>query len=387
VAKANALTAVRVKECRHPGVYRDGQGLLLRVEPNGAKRWVLRVTFRGKRHDIGLGSARGVSLQEARERAAERRKDVREGRDPVAAQRAVRSTIPTFAEATAIVHEHHREGWANGKHVEQWINTLRDQAFPIIGDKPISEITAADVLAVLSPIWLSKPETARRVRQRIRVILEWARVAGHRDGNGINPADAVGAGLPRQSRKTEHFASVPYTELPQLVSRARASSGSGVVRLAFEFLILTAARTGEVIGAHWTEMDLSDATWTIPATRMKARREHRVPLSDRCVEILRLVKGLRPKSDLVFPGRHDQQLSNMALPMVIRRLGREETVHGFRSSFRDWAAEATNCPQEVCEAALAHVVDNKVERAYRRSDLFDKRRELMEQWASYVISG
>jgi integrase len=279
------------------------------------------------------------------------------------------------------VHSHQRGGWANGKHVEQWINTLRHQAFPIIGDKAISEITPADVLAVLSPIWLSKPETARRVRQRIRVILEWARVAGHRDG--INPADAVGAGLPRQSRKREHFASVPYAEVPELVRRSRASSGSGMVRLAFEFLILTAARTGEAIGARWVEIDFETKTWTIPASRMKAKREHRVPLSPRCIEILHLAKALQPKSEFIFAGRHGEQLSNMALGMFLRRLGREETVHGFRSSFRDWAAES-GFSHEVCEAALAHMLESKVERAYRRTDLFEQRREVMMAWAVFL---
>jgi integrase len=348
-----------VKQCKQPGLYRDGQGLLLRVDPSGAKRWVLRVTIRGKRRDVGLGSARAVSLQEARERAAERRKDVRDGRDPVAAQRAIRSTIPTFAEAAQVVHSHQREGWANGKHVEQWINTLRDHAFPLIGGKLVSEITAGDVLDVLSPIWLAKPETARRVRQRIRLVLERALVAGHR--YGINPADAVAGGLPRQSRKTEHFASVPYVEVPELVRRSRVSSGSGIVRLAFEFLVLTVGRTCEVIGARWVEINIKEATWTIPASRMKARPEHRVPLSARCVEILELAKELQPKSELIFPSRRGQQLSNMALAMFLTRLGRDETVHGFRSSCRDWAAE-TGFAHEVCEAALAHVVENKVER-------------------------
>jgi integrase len=381
VAKAHLLTAIFVKQCRKPGVYRDGQGLLLRVDQSGAKRWVLRVTIRGHRRDVGLGSAGAISLQNARERAADLRKAAREGRDPVAAQRATRSTIPTFAEAARVAHEQHREGWANGKHVEQWINTLRDHAFPLIGGKLVSEITAGDVLDVLSPIWLSKPETARRVRQRIRLVLERARVAGHQDG--INPADAVGAGLPRQSRKTEHFASVPYVEVPELLRRSRVSSGSGLVRLAFEFLVLTAARTGEVIGARWVEIDFREATWTIPASRMKARREHRVPLNPRCIEILRLAHELQPKSELIFPGRRGKPLSNMALAMFLRRLGRDETVHGFRSSFRDWAAES-GFSHEVCEAALAHVVENKVERAYRRTDLFERRRQVMMAWSSFL---
>jgi integrase len=230
---------------------------------------------------------------------------------------------------------------------------------------------------VLLPIWLAKSETARRV-------LEHVRVAGHRDG--INPADAVGAGLPRQSRKTEHFASVPYAEVPELLRRSRVSSGSGIVRLAFEFLVLTVGQTCEVIGARWVEINFKEATWTIPASRMKAKREHRVPLSARCVEVLELAKELQPKSELIFPSRRGKQLSNMALAMFLTRLGRDETVHGFRSSFRDWGAES-GFSHEVCEAALAHVVENRVERAYRRSDLFERRRQLMMAWSAFLMAG
>ena len=283
MAKASLLTALFVKQVREPGVYRDGQGLVLRVFESGAKRWVLRVTARGRRRDVGLGAASEVSLAEARERAAERRKDVRDGRDPVAAQRAARTSIPTFRDAAEQEYQRRCKGWRDGKHRGQWINTLRQHAFPKIGDRLVSDVTMADVLEVLTPIWQAKAETARRVRQRIRIVLERARVAGQRDG--INPADAVGAALQKQPRRARHHAAVPYAEVPALLRRLQASNGDGLIRLALEFTILTAMRTGEVLGARWEEIDLAVATWTIPAERMKVEAEHRVPLSDRCIEI------------------------------------------------------------------------------------------------------
>ncbi len=384
MAKANLLTALQVKQARKPGIYSDGQGLRLRVDEGGAKRWVLRLTIRGRRRDVGLGSAGDVSLLEARDRAAELRKAARDGRDPVAVQRAARTSVPTFREAAEAEHERRFGRRRDGKHPDQWINTLKQHAFPKIGDLVVSEITMADVLNVLTPIWMTKPETARRVRQRIRVVLERARVEGHRDGN--NPADAVGAALQKQPRRSRHHAAVPYAEVPVLVRRLCASNGDGLVRLALEFTILTAMRTGEVLGARWEEVDLASATWTIPGERMKVDEEHRVPLSDRCVEILRMARALAPKNELVFPSRRKrgEPLSDMAMLMHLRRLGRSETVHGFRSSFRDWAAEETNFAREVCEAALAHQVENPVEAAYRRGDLLAKRRGLMAAWAAFA---
>jgi integrase len=384
VTKANELTSVFVKQCRQAGVYRDGQGLMLRVEPTGTKRWVLRITVRGMRRDVGIGSAKDVSLVEARNRAFELRRLAREGKDVVGAQRAARTSVPTFKDAAKTVHLQRIKGWSNGKHRNQWINTLRDHAFPLIGNKPVSDIFTADILAVLTPIWLSKHETAKRVRQRIRAVLEWTAVAGYRDG--VNPADTVSSGLPRPPRQERHHEAVPYEEVPELVQTIRQSSSSEIIQLALEFLILTAARTGEVIGARWSEIDFDNESWTIPTARMRkgVPREHRVPLSLRCVEILHELRELRPKGVLIFPGRRGEPMSNMAMAMFMRRLGRSETVHGFRSSFRDWAAETTTYPREVCEAALAHLVESKVERAYRRSDLFEKRRRLMEQWERFV---
>jgi integrase len=382
--KANLLTALSVKQARRPGVYSDGLGLRLRVEEGGAKRWVLRLTVNGRRRDVGLGSATDVSLFEVRERAAELRKAARDGRDPVAVQRAARTSVPTFREAAEQEHARRCKAWREGKHRDQWINSLRQHAYPKIGDRLVSDITMSDVLDVLTPIWVEKAETARRVRQRIRVVLEYARVAGHRDG--INPADAVGPALQRQPLRSGHHAAVPYAEVPAFMRRLHASNGDGLVRLALELTILTAMRTREVLGARWEEIDFESATWTIPAERMKVEAEHRVPLCDRCLDVLRLARAQVPKSELVFPSRKKRggALSDMAMLMHLRRLGRSETVHGFRSSFRDWASETTNFSREVCEAALAHQVENRVERAYRRGDLLAKRRQLMVAWANFL---
>lgn len=387
MAKANGLTSVFVKQCRQAGVYRDGQGLMLRVEPTGAKRWVLRITVRGRRRDIGIGSAKDVSLIEARDQAFELRRLARNGHDPVSARRAARTSIPTFRDAATEVHSQRLKGWSNGKHRDQWINTLRDHAYPHIGDKLVSDISTADILNVLTPIWLTKYETAKRVRQRIRAVLDWSSVSGFR--TGPNPADLVSAGLPRPPREERHHDSMPYEDVPIFIRSLKESVSSETIQLALEYLILTAARTGEVIGARWHEISLEREIWILSAARMRKGfpREHRVPLSPRCIEILDRARNLYPNSEIIFPGRRGQELSNMAMAMLMRRLGRSETVHGFRSSFRDWAAETTNFSREVCEAALAHVVESKVERAYRRSDLFAKRRLLMSNWARYACSG
>lgn len=384
MATTNRLTAVFVKQCRKPGKYRDGLGLTLCVFETGAKRWVLRLTVRGRRREVGLGSAHEVTLQEARDRAADLRKAAREGKDPVAAQRAARISVPTFKEAAEQEFERRSAGWSGGKHPDQWINTLRQHAYPAIGDLLVSDISERDIFRVLSSIWITMPETARRVRQRIRVVLESARAAGHRDG--INPADTVRSALGRQPKRSKHHPAIPFAEVPAFVRRLQGANGDALVRLAFEFLILTAARTNEVRGARWDEIDTQTATWTIPSQRMKANEEHRVPLSKRCLEILRLARELASKSELVFPSRRTRgsQLSDGALLMQLRRLGRTETVHGFRSSFRTWAAEETNYAREVCEAALAHQIENAVEASYRRGDLFAKRKELMAAWEQYV---
>ncbi len=380
-----ALTATKIRSLSKPGRYADGNGLYLVVDPSGAKRWVLRTVVHSRRCDIGLGGLQLVSLAEARENALRYRKIAREGGDPLIEKRRAQMVVPTFADAAQQVHALHKRAWKNKKHAAQWINTLRDYAFPIIGDRRVNHIDTPEVLRVLAPIWLSKPETARRVRQRIGTILDWAKAAGFRvEGN---PVHGAAKGLPRQPDRKRHHRAMPYTEVPAFVSRLRESDLSEAARLAFEFLILTAARTSEVLLARWSEIDLDAALWTIPGERMKANREHRVPISKRAIEILERARELSSDGPFVFAGRSPSRpLSNMVFLMALRRMCLDVTVHGFRSAFSDWAAERTNFPREVCEMALAHTIKNKVEAAYRRGDLLDKRRKLMVTWELSVTS-
>ncbi len=376
------LTAVAVRQAKIPGRYADGNGLYLEVDASGAKRWMLRVVVRGRRRDIGLGGTSIVSLSEAREKALAYRKIAREGGDPLLERRKAQGTIPTFKEAAEKVHAEHAPSWKNEKHAAQWLTTLKTYAYPEIGELPVNAIDTPMLLRVLSPIWLAKPETARRLRQRLGTVFDWAKAAGYREGD--NPVEGVERGLPKNGRLKEHHAALPYGEVPTFVQTMHAVDAGLPVRLGFEFLILTAARTGEVLGATWDEIDLKEKVWTVPAARMKAKRVHRVPLSDRCLALLNEAARLGTEG-FVFPGRSVQKpLSNMAFLMVLRRMKSNVTAHGFRSAFRDWAAEATNHPREVCEMALAHTVENKVEAAYRRGDLFEKRRQLMMDWSAFV---
>ncbi|HSF93884.1 MAG TPA: integrase arm-type DNA-binding domain-containing protein [Thermohalobaculum sp.] len=371
------LTAKKVEALKQPGHYVDGDGLALVIGRRGGKSWVLRTMVRGKRRDIGLGGISWVSLAEAREKAGAARKVAREGGDPIAARQATLE-CPTFEEAARKVHGEQIVGTAkNEKHRAQWINTLRDYAFPLIGSKQVRDVAQADVLAVLAPIWTEKPETARRVRQRIRTVLNWARTAGHFEG--VNPVEGVEKGLAKQKDRVTHHAAMPWAEVPRFLPEL----GDSIAAQALHFLILTAARTGEVIGARWSEIDYDERLWTIPAERMKAQREHRVPLTEEALAVLERVRGLDP--DFVFPGqRRGKGLSNMAMTQLMRRLGRGDvTVHGFRSSFRDWAEEKGGLPREIAELSLAHEVGNATERAYRRSDLLGKHRTLMERWARF----
>jgi integrase len=384
MGNSNSLTVKFVEQLRTPGVYRDGLGLLLRVEASGAKRWVLRTTVNGRRRDIGLGSARDITLREARDEATALRKLARSGQDPVAHKRRIKREQLTFAQAAEKVHAQNTESWRNGKHVAQWITTLRTYAFPMIGKMPVGDIQSANLLQVLTPIWVTKPETARRVRQRIRVVLDWAVTAGHRSPLSVNAADAVRAGLPKQPRNRRHHRALPWKSIPKFVRQVRHTSSAESVRFALEFLVLSAARTGEVLGARWTEIDIADATWTVPAARMKGHRDRRVPLSQPALQLLAECRERWPNGEFVFPGRDESRpLSNMALIMLMRRLGYEEVPHGLRSSFRDWAAENRK-DRELAEAALAHVLPDRTEAAYRRSDLFEARRGLMKEWAEFV---
>ena len=378
-----ALSAVKVRTLSKPGRYADGSGLYLEVDPSGAKRWFLRTMIQGRRCHIGLGGLWVVSLAEAREAALAMRKIAKAGGDPLAERRKAKRVVPTFEAAAKKVHEEHAPAWKNAKHGQQWINTLRDYAFPIIGNRRVDKIDSADILKVLSPIWLSKPETARRVRQRVKTVLDWCRANHFRSGE--NPIEGIAKALPKQPKKDGHHAAMPYAEVAGFVGRLRESDAGEIVKLAFEFAILTAARTGEVLGARWDEID--GDVWTVPAERMKAGREHRVPLSPRCIEILEKAKSWGGEEGDVFPGRSaGKPLSNMAFLMTLRRMDLKITSHGFRSAFRDWAAERTNFTREVCEMALAHTIRDKAEAAYRRGDLFDKRRQLMDAWANYATA-
>ncbi|WP_243375086.1 tyrosine-type recombinase/integrase [Microvirga solisilvae] len=378
-----ALSAMQVRNLNKPGRYADGNGLYLVVDPSGAKRWLLRVVVHGKRRDIGLGGTSLVSLSEAREKALSYRKLARDGGDPLAEKRKERRDIPTFRKAAEQVHAERKPSWKNGKHSSQWLNTLEKHVFPHLGETRVDQIQTPEILKVLSPIWLTVPETARRVCQRIKIVMDWAKVAGYRSGE--NPVDGVKKGLPKQNDRNNHHEAMPYGEVPTFIKQLREYSATETTKLALEFLILTAARTGEVRMASWSEVSFEDALWTIPAERMKAGRTHRVPLSSRSIEILKRAKEAATESSYIFPGRFPTKpFSDMTLTKILERMKLSVKVHGFRSSFRDWAAEVTHFPSEVAEMALAHAIKDKVEAAYRRGDLMEKRREMMQAWADFV---
>jgi integrase len=395
------LTAQRVEKLKNagdpkPGMYADGGGLYLRVTPEGARNWVLRYMLNRRPRWMGLGPLALYGLADARAKSLEARRKRHEGIDPIEARRAERTrqrldaakTI-TFRECGEAYIASHKAGWRNEKHKYQWSATLNAYAYPLIGGLPVQSVDTGLVLKVLDPIWTTKPETASRVRQRIENVLDFAKVRGFRDGE--NPARWRGhldKLLPARSkvRRVEHLAALPYAASPAFVANLRGREAAAAS--ALEFLILTAARTGEVIGARWNEIDLANKTWTVPAERMKAHREHRVPLSPRALAILREMQ-VAPKSDnpegFVFPGqRAGKPLSNMALLMLLRRMGLDHlTVHGFRATFKTWASERTSFQNELVETSLAHVTGNKVEQAYRRGDMFEKRRRLMNAWGDY----
>ena len=354
------LTIVKVRSITNPGRYADGNGLYLVVDPSGAKRWVLRTLVKGKRSDIGLGGFSLVSLAQARDEAARLRKIARNHGDPLAERRAARKKILTFEQAARQVHTEHKPSWKNPKHADQWINTLTEYVFPVFGSKQVDAVETNDVKAALLPIWLTKSETARRVRQRINTVFDWSKATGLRPGD--NPCDGLGKVLPKQPDVEEHHTALPYPEVPGFVVSLHESVATDeATKLAFEMLGLTAARTSEIIHATWTEIETDNAVWTIPASRMKAKQEHRVPLSPRCLAILKRAKQIAGESKSLFPGRSaGKSLSNMAFLMTLRRMQLGITAHGFRSSFRDCAAEQTNFPREVCEMALAHTVRDKV---------------------------
>lgn len=372
-----------------PGAYADDDGLYLKIGTTGAASWQYRYQINGKRRMMGLGSCANVGLAEAREKAADARKQVKQGIDPLevkeAEQTAVKAKATTFRELATEYIADHRPGWRNAKHGQQWENTLAQYAFPKIGDKPIAEISTEDVLGILKKLWTEKPETASRLRNRIELVIDAGRAKGL--STAANPAAWRGhldKLLPKRTKASKgHHAAMDYRELPAFYKRLTEDRGS-LSSVALQITILTACRTSEVLLADWSEFDLDNRLWTIPGERMKAGRPHRVPLSD---EVLKLLQGIKGEG-YVFPGaREGRPLSNMAMTMVLRRLGHPElTVHGFRSTFRDWCAEETHYPNIVAEQALAHTVGNAVEAAYRRGDLLDKRRALMADWATYCTT-
>ena len=375
------LTAKFVESVTAPGKYHDGDaGLYLYVqERNGRirKSYLQRITIHGRRVEIGLGSTKWTTPSEARVKAQANRKIARTGGDP----RQGKATVPSFEAAADVVIELHAETWRDGgKSENQWRSSLAAYAFPRIGRKSVSTVTTADVLAVLMPIWNTKRETARRVRQRIGQIMKWAIAEGHRDNNPAG--DAIGAALPKNGTKREHQRALPYERVSGALGIVRASRAWWATKAGFEFLTLTAARSGEVRGARWDEIDGN--TWTVPGERMKGGRDHRVPLSLRALEILEEARELADGSCYIFPSTTGREMSDATMSKLLRENGVEAVPHGFRSSFRQWAAERTNLPREVAEEALAHVNPNRVEAAYQRSDLFDRRRDLMDAWARFI---
>jgi integrase len=380
----NKLTARGVAGVAKPGRHGDGGGLYLVVDKSGAKRWVFLYRREDRLREMGLGGLNAVTLARARELAAEARANLQAGIDPIEAKRAAPSAVPNFGDEADAFIEAMKPQFRNAKHIAQWEMTLREYAAPL-RKKPVNEITTADILEVLKPIWLERPETASRTRGRIERVLDAARAKGHRTGE--NPAlwrGHLDKLLPKRRKLSRgHHKAMPYADVPAFIGELRQREA--IAARALEFTILTAARSGEVFGATWGEISSDAAVWTIPAKRMKAGREHRVPLPPRALEILREMAELGTDHDAyVFPGQKEgRPLSVMSMDMVLRRMGTDVTVHGFRSSFRDWCGEASSFPREIAEAALAHVVGDETERAYRRGDALEKRRKLMVAWANY----
>ncbi len=381
----NKLTDKAIKGVKKPGRYGDGGGLYLVADNPSAKRWIWRGVIQGRRTDVGLGSYGRVSLSDARDIAREYVKIARAGDDP---RLTLRNSggVPDFETAARAYHKQHKKRWKNTKHRQQWINTLSDYAFPAIGKRPVDKIATPEIVALLSPIWFEKPETAKRVRQRISAVLDDAKGRGHL--NGENPVSGVSASLKADKRtRPQHFRAMDYRDLPEFIQWLRNDDIPAMSRLALEFTILCAARTGEVVNATWSEIDTEKSLWTIPAERMKMDREHRVPLSARCLEILDTVRPITQTAGWLFEGQRSRKpMSSMAMLALLKRHKIPATVHGFRSTFRDWCSEQTGFPYAAVERCLAHEPGNKVEAAYARSDLLDRRREIMVAWETFALS-
>lgn len=386
----NRLTAMQVQKMKEPGYHADGAGLYLCVKPTGGKSWIFRYRFGGKEREMGLGPLHTFTLAEARDRALQQRKLLADGTDPLAQKHAtelqrklVEASIITFDKAAESYIASQRQGWKNAKHAEQWTNTLATYASPVFGPLPVGAVTTELVMRVLSPIWAEKTETASRVRGRIEKVLDWAKTQGYRQGD--NPAAWRGhlenlLSAPQKTKNVEHHAALPYQHLGTFMQELHTMPGTAA--RALEFIILCNVRTSEAIEATWQEFDLQAKLWTIPAARMKAAKEHTIPLSE---PALALLQDLKQSDGFVFPGgKKDKPLSNMACLSLLKRMGRADlTVHGFRSTFRDWAGETTGHPREVIEHAMAHQLKDKAEAAYQRGTLLQKRRALMDEWAAY----
>ena len=389
---ARPLSAVEIKRLVEPGLHAVGTvaGLNLMVKPSGARSWVLRTKIGNRRAELGLGGYPTVTLADAFEDARATLRKIKEGTDPAADRRSKRTTVEWTFKKTALAYiEAHRKGWRNAKHATQWENTLATYVYPVFGDKHVRDVGKGDVLAVIEPIWTTKNETAVRVRNRIELVGAYAMQWDYRPV-GPNPARWRGnldSALPRPSRvnQREHFEALPIDDMYTFMQHLQGAAGQGAK--ALEFAILTASRTGAVRAATWDEIDIDTAVWTVPGPKMKSGRKHSVPLSPRAVEVLQALPRFDVadgEPELVFPGTKGKALSDMSLTAVMRRMGLSAVPHGFRSTFSDWCAERTATPAEVREMALAHAVGNKTEEAYRRGDLFDKRRELMTLWAKFL---
>ena len=390
---AKELSALAVSKLNQPGLHFVGSvpGLALQVKAGSARSWILRLVIGNKRRDMGLGAFPSVSLANARNKASEAREMVRQGVDPIERQRAALSALRaslaaqvTFKETAKAYVAAHESEWKNAKHTQQWRNTLKEYVYPIFGDLLVKDIQKEHVLQALRPIWNSKNVTASRLRGRIELVLSYAMQAGYRP-EGLNPARWKGGldkllGAPSKLQENKHFRALPINEMGDFTAKLARIQGQGA--RALEFAILTAARSGEVRGALWSEIDLKNKVWVIPASRMKAGREQRIPLSTTAIALLE--KQPNTDSDIVFLAPKGGKLSDMTLTGVLRRMKVNATAHGFRSTFRDWVAERTNYPNEAAEMALAHSVGNKVEAAYRRGDLYEKRILMMEAWAQFV---
>ena len=381
------LTATRVEALKRPGVHSDGDTLLLRISPKGSKYWIQRVTIHGKRRDLGIGPYPILSLQEARERAFENRKAVYHGRD-VLHEKKERVAVPTFADAAKQYYHEHLPSWKDSDSSRRWLQVIDKYAVPAFGNRRVNQVTRQDVLRILTPIWTAKSEAARKLRQKVRLILQWSVSHGYTETNVAG--EVLDGALPSMPHVKEHHRALPYQDVPEAMRTIEQSKSALSVRLCFEFLIMTATRSGEARGARWDEINVKEKVWIIPASRMKSPNEHRVPLSDAALVVLERARILDDGSGLIFPSpvKRGNALSGTTMTRFLSDNGLAEkaVTHGFRTSFRTWASECTNSDHAVMELCLAHRVGSQVEQAYSRSDLLQKRRALMQRWSDFLTA-